>query len=804
MAKKTIPTIDLIEHPYSDAKKDSVFSDYVTKNKGSDGVDFLNTKHVHSKIVDKLQNGTSFSFSDIADLEKFRSTIGVETHTNNFINNFKQSPSLDLPTLFNEIAKSSSYDDFIKSPTITFTVSQKNALPDLYSVIKHCQDPNTYPIKYKQWVNLNEHCKWSKTGNNDYDRLCELYKSIIIPPTDVPRHLYFAAYIEFLAYQLMNIIAPHIKDYSKTKLINLFNTYEDKIDNLINGKGINLNGLQNTPPAPQSQPPASQPNAGLTSNTPSHPLNLILYGPPGTGKTYNTVNKALDIVEPNWRADFKKQSIVTEERKYAQQRFDYHKDTTGRIVFTTFHQSMSYEDFIEGIKPIPVDTDVVATHNNNDPKLKVTQFGDGSTRIANLSRMKYEVKDGIFKKICEKAKICYWIDCFVQSVEGEENKITLKTTKQKNDIKVWHEKDSPSLTVLPKDSKAKAKQTISIDRHLKKLVLEEDIERILEGNLEGENNWPSYTPAIIGHIITKYKNEKDLKYPQDLKYPPYVLIIDEINRGNVAQIFGELITLIEPSKRLGNDEAMTATLPYSQKPFGVPNNLYIIGTMNTADRSVEALDTALRRRFSFEEMMPKPELLGDKELCGVKLSDLLTTINKRIVALKDREHQIGHSYFMGLETDSNLRDVFKDKIIPLLQEYFYGDYKKIYYVLGPGFVENSFSGKNQDSIRKELFPFVDSNDQDFDISEERYEIRPFDDDSKGKKDNRVVIKAAVHKLIGNYDYQAEKNNYKGKKYQKEGGEEIDTKYVAERVFGGEDISKFTVMENQVQDESNPA
>ncbi len=244
------------------------------------------------------------------------------------------------------------------------------------------------------------------------------------------------------------------------------------------------------------------------------------------------------------------------------------------------------------------------------------------------------------------------------------------------------------------------------------VLTKENIEKTYLGELD---YWKGYMQGVINHLKKEYK----LVEPQKIdKRENYVLIIDEINRGNVAQIFGELITLIEPSKRLGNDEKMTATLPYSQKPFGVPNNLYIIGTMNTADRSVEALDTALRRRFSFEEMMPKPKLLGDKELCDVKLSDLLTTINQRIVALKDREHQIGHSYFMGLKTDSDLKDVFKDKIIPLLQEYFYGDYKKIYYVLGPGFVEKK--------TEKTIFAVENPDYDEFDIPEERYDIVSFD------------------------------------------------------------------------------
>lgn len=174
----------------------------------------------------------------------------------------------------------------------------------------------------------------------------------------------------------------------------------------------------------------------------------------------------------------------------------------------------------------------------------------------------------------------------------------------------------------------------------------------------------------------------------------YVLIIDEINRGNIANIFGELITLIEDSKRAGEKEAISVKLPYSKETFSVPNNLYIIGTMNTADRSVEALDSALRRRFVFEEMMPCPDLLKDVKVenLDIFLKDLLETINGRIEILKDREHQIGHSYFMGFVKGKackakELLPVFKNNIIPLLQEYFYGDYEKILLVLGEGFIE---------------------------------------------------------------------------------------------------------------------
>lgn len=460
-----------------------------------------------------------------------------------------------------------------------------------------------------------------------------------------------------------------------------------------------------------------------------HPLNLILYGPPGTGKTYNTVNEALSIIEGKKIEDLQK-----ENREDVLERFNQYKEK-GQIVFTTFHQSLSYEEFIEGIKPIPGKNDVVATHNN------ATQFGEGTTTFENLKIMQYKPQDGIFKKLCDKA------------LKNPTEVVTLSVIKKTSVVPSTLTIDQ-LLDKFTKEVKAKGKIVITIDDaeweitkeksfRVKKAnraqdfpvtdkTIKRDWDNFKNGEIESANDikptqnsksdslgtkeehWVLYNALrdFENELLQKEQNivAQDVETTETIteNVPQnYVLIIDEINRGNVSQIFGELITLIEEDKRttkwdkdknqyVDNPEKITVKLPYSpdEEPFGVPGNLYIIGTMNTADRSVEALDTALRRRFDFKEMMPKPELVTDS-ICDYALKDILTTINDRIRVLKDREHQIGHSYFMKCKTEEDLKNVFKNNIVPLLQEYFYGNYAYIGLVLGNKFVQKDEAANNQ-------------------------------------------------------------------------------------------------------------
>ena len=374
------------------------------------------------------------------------------------------------------------------------------------------------------------------------------------------------------------------------------------------------------------------------------PLNQILYGPPGTGKTYNTIIEAMKIIDKNC-IEYNSDNTV-KNYEIVREKFKKYK-ALGQIEFVTFHQSYSYEEFVEGIKP-----DLTS--------------GD----------LKYEIEKGIFKEICENASKKF-TDNFDEAYD-----------KFLNEIPTCVEEDYYKLNTI-KNNKVFGLQLNSnnnLNIHMTEnfnkqgVITKENLKKHFE-NERKSKAWANYYDSIIEHLKNKFGliSEKATS-----KF--YVLIIDEINRGNISKIFGELITLIEEDKR----ENLSVRLPYSKDVFTVPKNLYIIGTMNTSDRSIASIDIALRRRFKFKEIMPNSNLVADFN-CNFK--ECFEILNKRISVLLDRDHQIGHSYFIEEKyKDSNvseLETIWFDSIIPLLNEYFYSDWEKLQALLGNAKKDNT-------------------------------------------------------------------------------------------------------------------
>jgi len=451
------------------------------------------------------------------------------------------------------------------------------------------------------------------------------------------------------------------------------------------------------------------------------PTNLILYGPPGTGKTFATAAEALQLCGqpvPDGREE-----LMAAYRRLVD---------AGRIEFVTFHQSISYEEFVEGLRP--------------------TQTAEDGTAGFEL-----KPQQGIFRRIARRAETSTGPGDVGYSIGGRQIfKMSIGEAANPGDAYLFEEAIAGKYTLLGFED-----IDWSDDRFADREAIIEAVRA--HGDMEGGNpnamsgrvqmpfifrNWVKAGDLIvvskgnslfraIGEVTGDYQfvpreggdyghrravrwlwldragvpvseiyarnftqksiyllTHADLNLPALERYiasqqdtgtgapEPFVLIIDEINRANISKVFGDLITLLEPDKRIGQSNGLTVRLPYSGDAFGVPKNLHIIGTMNTADRSIALLDTALRRRFEFRELMPDPSLL--KTADGVDLAKLLATINERIEYLFDREHQVGHAYFIRCKSRADIDEVMRHKVIPLLAEYFYEDWAKVAAVLGDG------------------------------------------------------------------------------------------------------------------------
>jgi 5-methylcytosine-specific restriction protein B len=378
-------------------------------------------------------------------------------------------------------------------------------------------------------------------------------------------------------------------------------------------------------------------------------LNQIFFGPPGTGKTYATIEATLEILDPVYLAAHEGQ------RPALKKRFDEFAES-GDVRFVTFHQSFSYEDFVEGLR---ADT------------------GDDG-------QLRYSVVPGVFKSLC--VQISAQQGPFkVGDRYGTGYKV-VRATADVVEIEKPQGKHLPiGMSLLNGLADYVKDGTFTVDDLRNGDWDKKAVGSTLEPYLV--NGYKNLIPSLVAQIVGVTNGDSEqlsLEPTPTRDSRPKVLIIDEINRGNISRIFGELITLIEPTKRAGAPEALEVTLPYSKERFSVPGNVHLIGTMNTADRSLAALDIALRRRFTFIEIPPNPELLDEVEVEGVAIAELLDVMNQRIAVLLDRDHCLGHAYFMPLKIEptlERLEGIFRQQIVPLLQEYFFEDWQRIQWVL---------------------------------------------------------------------------------------------------------------------------
>lgn len=453
--------------------------------------------------------------------------------------------------------------------------------------------------------------------------------------------------------------------------------------------------------------------------------NMILYGPPGTGKTYNSAMYAVAI------CDGKQVDELTDYDSVMDRYNELKKE--GRIAFTTFHQSYGYEEFIEGISPIIVSDDNSFQKDNigykykdgsfklfcNSAQKRTVQNSDNNTNVKDNARVWSVLLGGTgdteLKRLCfdENSIRIGWdelpeiITNDTEGLTNIEHRILLNFQDEMEigDVVVsqFTNESIDAIGIITGEYEFAALQNIKYPRKRKvKWIVKginEDIVSLNGGfQLDRKTVYPLNRINVndILALADKFIDTTNLIIEKETR--PYVFIIDEINRGNVSKIFGELITLIEDTKREGMPEAASAILPYSGDNFSVPKNVYILGTMNTADRSIALIDTALRRRFSFIEMMPESDVLrkiGADKVGDLDVADMLDTINERISFLYDREHTIGHAFFTSLKDDptvERLQSIFEKSVIPLLQEYFYEDYKKIQMVLGD-------NGKSDPSLK---------------------------------------------------------------------------------------------------------
>ena len=452
-------------------------------------------------------------------------------------------------------------------------------------------------------------------------------------------------------------------------------------------------------------------NPSPQTSTPSHALNTILYGPPGTGKTYATVRRCVEICDG-------KPPAQSEELRA---RYGVLMDE-GRIEFVTFHQSYGYEEFVEGLRPVAADAGGMRLEVVEGVLKRVAEKARKLPAIGSRPIFKMSLGDpnawggtpetsAVFAECIDNECVLLErggdIDWSAPRYDGWQE-IWDRWRTDKNPDATGYDTDiqamwrfrtemSPGDIVVASDGYHRFRAVGEVTGHYefrrhpagfhhRRAVRWHWHVREREGDpvsvfKKGRLQWrpiSQMNPANPDGLIPYLGGLGDIGGTR-----PHVLVIDEINRANISKVMGELITLLEDDKREGAENEIAVSLPYSGDRFTLPANLYILGTMNTADRSIALLDTALRRRFHFEEMAPQPDLLDDAaRRTGVDLPNVLRAMNERLEYLVDRDHLIGHAWLMEANTRDDVDTAMRRKIIPLIAEYFYDDWSKVRSVLG--------------------------------------------------------------------------------------------------------------------------
>ncbi|QIX62734.1 AAA domain-containing protein [Hymenobacter sp. BT18] len=751
------------------------------------------------RVIAKLKSAELlFAEDDVADLSRFISSINNIVLVGNRLNNFRQGTKLDdgtalqLPNLFNHIKQAGQLLDC----AIVLNKNLKAFLPHLYSVVKHCQDPQRYPIFYKYWRNIMREVY----GLSDaYDAMTQFYQEL--PEQD--RHLCFGSYMgvtginvaEVLAKEpLQNTESEAAIRYLREEVLNLhqyqkllpalntapryfvigskygdnanesilpqmlerrviatgfarhldlsayYGEEEQLIDEYLKEAGEKPNARQalkrflsikpgdliavKADGSPKQSKPFlsivglakvverdgkvyqhdpgklghvinvefyksdiykefalggygstvhelkkteaietifnadySKPGGKTGLVTPplppavQHPLNQILFGPPGTGKTYQTLRLAYEIIKGHAPGSYDEASKFFKENLYDQ------------IELVTFHQSFTYEDFVQGIRPMVGEEGKLTFTEHKGIFYQITQRARANWESNQQSHLAHVPFETVFEE-------------FIRPLREEESVIALAmqwqgfsyTITGLSEYSIRYIRNGQQTPMATGSVEYQSFDSFAFDPAAEKTLSLATLQKYYEQGYGGNAiALASYYKPLVEALHARAKTITVPK--QQLKN--YVLIIDEINRANISKVFGELITLLEPDKRVGGKHELTVRLSSGERDFGIPRNLYVIGTMNTADKSIALLDIALRRRFEFKALYPVYAQDGKR----FTHSDVFEKLNERIIKLKSRDFQIGHAYFMN--EDESLSTILDKKVIPLLYEYFLNDDKKV-------------------------------------------------------------------------------------------------------------------------------